>query len=198
MRNSWDTTFGQSGYVYFARNNNNMCSIASYAIYPTVKGPATTTAKPTTPTLKPVTTTKPSVTTTTKSSLTTTTTKSTTKKTTTTTKKSTVTDICYNGDGYYAYSGCQYYYYCSQTYYQSSCPYGYLFDQVNQVCTTDSIDCVTPSSDCSDGTGWYSYPGCFYVYYCDRTIYDYTVPTGYLFDQSTASLKPANTYTCPF
>jgi hypothetical protein len=188
------------GYVYFARNNNNMCSIASYAIYPIVKGSATTTTKPkTTPTLKPVTTTKPKVTTTTKSSLTTT--KATTKKTTTkitTTKKSTVTDICYNGDGYYAYSGCQSYYYCSQTYYQSSCPYGYLFDQENQICTTDSIDCVTPSSDCSDGTGWYSYPGCFYVYYCDRTIYDYTAPTGYLFDQSTASFQPASTYTCPF
>ena len=27
---------GSNGYMYFSRNNNNMCEIASYAIYPTL------------------------------------------------------------------------------------------------------------------------------------------------------------------
>ena len=29
-----------NGYYYFERNNNNMCSIASYAIYPIVQVPS--------------------------------------------------------------------------------------------------------------------------------------------------------------
>ena len=45
-----------NGYMLFERNNNNMCSIASYCIYPIVNVLPTTTTTTTTPT----TTTKPS------------------------------------------------------------------------------------------------------------------------------------------
>jgi len=148
-----------------------MCSIASYAIYPTVQvSTVTTTTKPTIST---------ATTTTTKSSLTTTTTKSGATNTTT----------CNKGSGYYAYSGCKTFYYCSQSIYNATCPTGYMFDQVNQYCTSMIISCVTSSGVCASGTAWYSYPGCANVYYCSRTIYNYTAPTGYLFDPSTISYK---------
>ena len=36
VRNSWSEYWGESGYIKMARNNNNMCMIASYAYYPLV------------------------------------------------------------------------------------------------------------------------------------------------------------------
>jgi len=55
----------------------------------------------------------------------------------------------------------------SQIIYNFTCPTGYLFDQVVEDCTTNSINCVTSSSSsagvCVSGTG-FSYPGCFKYY----------------------------------
>ncbi|XP_039535922.1 cathepsin S-like [Pimephales promelas] len=34
LKNSWGTPFGDGGYIRMARNQNNMCGIASYACYP--------------------------------------------------------------------------------------------------------------------------------------------------------------------
>lgn len=36
VKNSWGSNWGSDGYIYMARNRNNMCYIASYATYPTV------------------------------------------------------------------------------------------------------------------------------------------------------------------
>jgi len=37
LQNSWGTSWGQSGYILLARNKNNMCGIASDAVWVTVK-----------------------------------------------------------------------------------------------------------------------------------------------------------------
>ncbi|XP_060653855.1 procathepsin L-like [Drosophila nasuta] len=36
VRNSWGENWGEKGYIRMARNRNNQCAIASYAIYPLV------------------------------------------------------------------------------------------------------------------------------------------------------------------
>ena len=35
-RNSWGSSWGESGYIRMARNRNKLCDLASYAIYPTI------------------------------------------------------------------------------------------------------------------------------------------------------------------
>ncbi|XP_062136111.1 procathepsin L-like [Drosophila sulfurigaster albostrigata] len=36
VRNSWGENWGENGYIRMARNRNNQCAIASYAIYPVI------------------------------------------------------------------------------------------------------------------------------------------------------------------
>ncbi|XP_068242630.1 crustapain-like [Palaemon carinicauda] len=36
VRNSWGPSWGEGGYIKMARNQNNMCGIASYSVYPVV------------------------------------------------------------------------------------------------------------------------------------------------------------------
>ena len=36
LKNSYGTSWGMNGYMYFRRNYNNMCEIASFATYPII------------------------------------------------------------------------------------------------------------------------------------------------------------------
>jgi hypothetical protein len=164
----------------------------------TTTKPITTTTKPITTTTKPITTTTKPITTTTKPITTTTKPITTTTKpiTTTTTATTTVSPptTCKNGSGYYLQpnTGCKNYYYCSDsigTYNMSFvCGAGYIVDQVNQYCISNTSLCVASSGVCINGSGWYNYPGCRDAYYCSRTITQYTAPAGTLFNPSTNSL----------
>ena len=160
-----------SGYMHIARGNN-ICSIATYNYYPTVTVTGSTTNAPvTTTTIKPVTATTTSVkpvTTTTIKPVTATTTS--VKPVTTTTTKP-VNTTCTNGSGYYLVpnSGCQKYYYCSDSIGTNNlsyiCASGYIIDQVNQYCIPNTSNYVTSSGNCINGSSWYNYPGCT-IYYC--------------------------------
>ena len=36
VRNSWGTSWGEQGYFKMAMNKNNMCGLATWAVYPVV------------------------------------------------------------------------------------------------------------------------------------------------------------------
>ena len=189
---------GMSGYMNIARGKN-MIGVATDNFYPIVSVSSTTVAPvtATTTTIKPTTTT-------------TTTTKPTTTTTTTTTTTATTTvsppTTCKNGSGYYLQpnTGCKNYYYCSDsigTYNMSFvCGAGYIVDQVNQYCISNTSPCVASSGICINGSGWYNYPGCTNAYYCSRTITQYTVPADTLYNPSTNSFvaSTSTTFKCPF
>jgi hypothetical protein len=198
-----------SGYMNIARGKN-MIGVATDNFYPIVSvsgttvAPVTTTTKPITTTTKPITTTTKPITTTTKPITTT------TKPITTTTKPITTTTVttttCKNGPGYYLQpnTGCKNYYYCSDsigTYNMSFvCGAGYIVDQINQNCVSNTSLCVASSGICKNGSGWYNYPRCTNAYYCSRTITQYTVPAGTLFNPTTNSFvaSTGTTFKCPF
>ena len=95
-----------NGYMNFARNNNNMCSVASYAMYPVLAKlqPATTAAPNTTATAAP------------------------TKPATTIAPTTTASPGCIG----VAFSGCLIY----STTCTYSCPAGQLYSNLNQKCVT--------------------------------------------------------------
>jgi len=185
LRNSWGTSWGMNGYMQFARNNNNMCSIASYAVYPQV---ASLAPQPTTTT-----------TTTTTSTITTTTTTSevTTSNEPQTTTTSSPKRTC--NQQYYADPGCQTYHYCAQSSTSFTCPLGFLFDiKINRCNFASNVICSNPTTDfCPNGSGYYTYRGCASAYYCNQVVYNYTVPAGYLFDEKTVFLRPSFIFKCP-
>ena len=39
VKNSWSTAWGDGGYIKMARDKDNHCGIASYAVYPKVTNP---------------------------------------------------------------------------------------------------------------------------------------------------------------
>jgi hypothetical protein len=161
-----------NGYMHFARNNNNMCNIASYASYPTI---AVNSSQATT-----------RVTTTT-----------TTRSTTTTTTKP-INNLCPNGFGFYANHGCKTFYYCSGSLSNFYCASGYLFDSTTQSCKpSNQVNCKVSNKICSNGSGFYPYNGCQSIYYCNQQITNFSVPSGFLFDPNSNSYKPANSFTCP-
>ena len=115
------------GYALFARNNNNMCSVASYGSYPIVNAKAI----PSVPTAP-------------------------------------LTPTCQT-PGYYAYSGCQNYFYCSQYTSNSTCSKGNILNESKQYCSNaNTTTCTTSSGVCKNGPGWYNYPGCTNAYYCSK------------------------------
>jgi len=203
LRNSWGTTWGMNGYMYISRGNN-MCSVASYNYYPknvTLNSNLTTVA-PLITTTTPSKTNSPLNTLSTAATASTTSTAKTTTYSVLSTSKLTPSSLnktCTNGSGYYAYSGCQNYYYCLDNIYNSYCPTGYIFDQVNQYCTNTNLTCLVTPGICMNGTGWYTYPGCNSVYYCTRTITNYTTPSAStLFNPSTNSFVSSSNFKCPF
>jgi len=80
------------------------------------------------------------------------------------------------------------------------CGAGYIVNQINQNCVSNTSPCVASSGICINGSGWYNYPGCTNAYYCSRTITQYTVPAGTLFNPTTNSFvaSTSTTFKCPF
>lgn len=186
LRNSWGTTWGDGGYMLYRRNNDNQCSISSYASYPIVKpidsvsttraGTTTSSSSRSNSTQPPVTTTQP-----------------------TTTSPSAKTAKCYNGTGYYADSGCQTGYYCSLQITKYQCLNGYLFDVASDSCKPPSqVTCNPLPGLCPNGTDYYTYPGCQYLYYCRQRITNLKCNSGFLFNPENGLCYSARTYTCPF
>lgn len=173
-----------NGYMQFARNNKNMCGIATNAIYPNVLvGSSITTTK------------LPSLTTTTKLPSTTT---KTTKSLSTT--RSPSTGLCTDGNQYGTYPGCSTYYNCAvQITAGYFCQSGNLFDTASQLCKPSSQVTCNPSLNiCPLKNGYHPLPGCVNVYYCSLKVTNLTAPSGYLFNPATRSLVLSQNFKCPF
>lgn len=196
LRNTWGTSWGMNGYMQFARNNKNMCGIATNAIYPNVlvSSSATTTRLPSTTTTRLTTTTRTTKRTTTRSL-------STTRSSSTVTLPfSQSTGLCTNGNQYGAYPGCSTYYNCAEQITTGYfCQSGLLFDFASQLCKPSSQVTCNPSLNiCPSKNAYHPLPGCVNVYYCSLKLTNLTAPSGYLFNPATRSFVLSQNFKCPF
>ncbi len=195
-----------NGYMNFARNKNNMCGIASIASYPVVANsvssttsfPQSTTSNGiTTPTTTPIT--LPTTTPTTTPITTPITTPTTTTLPITIAPNPTPQNPCYQGQKTYLYPGCKQLYKCSAKIYNTySCPFNMIFDVSLQMCVFDNGQCNASRSFCSQGTGYYTYPGCNSYYFCQMTINYLFCSSGLIYNPNLDLCVPPNTYTCPY
>ena len=128
-----------NGYMLFRRNNNNQCGISSYTYYPVLSETSGSTTS-----VKSTTTTKNSATTPLSKVTTIRSTQARTFSTILTTspsfKLTTSSKIpCPKGEGGYAMSGCQLFYYCTIYIDYYKCYSGYLFDEASSTCKLASL-----------------------------------------------------------